>query len=90
MVRKTSDGEGPVAYHPNHLDHPRGPEKRLNVKKKEQNLNSQLSALAGRTFMHKRWLVELVEREPGGITSCTTHPWKAQDLSFPTSPLELI
>ena len=50
-------------------------------------MTSQILVLPGQTFMHKRWLVELVEREPGGITSCTTHPWKAQDLSFPTSPL---
>jgi len=50
-------------------------------------MSSQPSALPGQTISHKPGIVERVERDPGGITSCTTHPLKAQDLSFPTSPL---
>jgi len=50
-------------------------------------MSSQPSAPPGQTFRHKPGFVELVEGDPGGITSCTTYPLKAQDLSFPTSPL---
>jgi len=81
------DGEGPVAYSPNLLDDPKGPEKSPRVTQKELSMTSRLTTLPGRTFKHKPRIVELVARDPGGITSCTTHPWKAQDLSFPTSPL---
>jgi len=81
------DGEGPMVPHHNLQDIPRGPEKRPKVKKREQNMSSQLRTLPGQTFNHKLWIVEHVERDPSWITSCTTHPLKAQDLSFPTSPL---
>uniref|UniRef100_A0A7C9CJ85 Uncharacterized protein n=1 Tax=Opuntia streptacantha TaxID=393608 RepID=A0A7C9CJ85_OPUST len=80
------DGKCPMVQHPNLQDIPRGPRKRPKVKKKEQNMSSQLSAPPGQTFSHKPGFVELVEGDPGGIISCTTYPWKAQDLSFPTSP----
>ena len=72
---------------PNLQDIPRGPRQRPKVKEKVRNTNNQLSLLPGPTFRHKPGLVELVEGDPGRITSCTTYPWKAQDLSFPTSPL---
>jgi len=81
------DAKGPMVQHPNLQDILRGPENRPKVKKVEQDMISQLPALPGQTFKYKPWIVELVERDPGGITSCSTHPWEAQDLSFPTSPL---
>ena len=81
------DAKGPMVQHPNLQDILRGPENCPKVKKVEQDMISQLPALPGQTFKYKPWIVELVERDPGGITSCSTHPWEAQDLSFPTSPL---
>ena len=63
---------------------PRGPRKHPKVKEKEQNMSSQLSALPGQTFSHEPGFVKLVEDDPGGIISCTTHPLKAQVSSFPT------
>jgi len=50
-------------------------------------MTSRLTTLPGRTFKHKCCIAELMERGPRGVMACTTHPWKAQDLSFPTSPL---
>ena len=50
-------------------------------------MTSRLTTLPGRTFKHKCYFAELMERDPRGVMACTTHPWKAQDLSFPTSPL---
>ena len=76
-----------MVQHPQRQDNPKGPEKSPRVTQKKLNVTSQIPAQPGRTFTYKRWLVELVEKDPGGITSCTTHPWKAQDLSFSTSPL---
>ena len=76
-----------MVHHHNLQDIPRGPRQHPKVKKKVRNTNNQLLLLPSQTFTHKPWIVELVERDPGRITSCTTYPWKAQGLSFPTSPL---
>jgi len=81
------DGDGPMVHHHNHQGIPRGPRQRPKVKEKERNTNTQFSVQPGPTFSQVPGFVELVEGDPGGIISCTTHPLKAQDLSFPTSPL---
>jgi len=46
-------------------------------------MSSQLSVLLGQTFSHEPDFVKLVEDDPGGIISCTTHPLKAYISSFP-------
>ena len=56
---------------------PKGLRNHPKVKEKEQNRNSQLSVLPEQTFSHKPSFVELVEGDPGGIISCTTHHLKA-------------
>jgi len=65
----------------------RGPGKRPKAKEKEQNTNTQLSILPGQTFTHEPGFVKLMEDDPGGIISCTTHPLKALVSSFPTRPV---
>ena len=47
-------------------------------------MSSQLSVLPGQTFSHEPGFVKLVEDDPGGIISCTTHRRKALVSSFPT------
>ena len=59
----------------------------IRVKKKEQNMSSQLSVLSGQTFSHEPKFVKLVEDDPGGIIYCTTHPLKDQVSIFPTRPV---
>jgi len=78
------DGDGPMEPYHEPQGSPRGPRKRPKVKKKEQNMSSQLSVLPGQTFSHEHGFVKLVEDDPGGIISCTIHPLKAQVSSFPT------
>ena len=45
-------------------------------------MSSQLSVLSGQTFSHEPGFVKLMEDDPGGIISCTTHPLKAQVSAF--------
>ena len=78
------DGDGPMEpYHEPQVS-PRGPRKRPKVKEKKQNLSRQLLILPGQTFSPKPGFVKLIEDDPGGIISCTTHQYKAQVSSFPT------
>jgi len=56
---------------------PRGPRNRPKVKEKGLSVNSQCPVLPGSTISHKPGFVYLVEGDPGGVKSCTTHPFKA-------------
>jgi len=56
---------------------PRRPINHPKVKEKEQSVSSQLPVLPGSTISHKAGFVKLVEGDPGGVISCTTHPLKA-------------
>ena len=81
------DGYLPTKDHKHDVKVKRGPRKRPKVKEKEQNMNRQPSILPGQTFSHEPGFVKLMEDDPGGIISCTTHPLKAQVSSFPTRPV---
>jgi len=81
------DGDGPMVHYHESQGIPRGPRKRPKVKKKERNTNKQLSILPGQTVSHEPDFVKLIEDDPGGIISCTTHPRKALVASFPTRPV---
>ena len=47
-------------------------------------MSRQLLILPGQTFSHEPGFVKLMEDDPGGIISCTTHPLKALVSRFPT------
>jgi len=74
------DGDGlTMIMGPHHESQgsPGGPRSRPKVKEKEQGANSPSPVLPGCTVSHKPGFVQAVEGDPGGVKSCTTHPFKA-------------
>jgi len=73
------EDDGGLSMGPHHepQDTLGGSKSSSNVKEKVQALLSQLSILHGLNSMHKPGFIYLLEHDPDGVISCTSHPYSS-------------